>query len=174
MGATYPGGDRLNSVLLDTSFLICLSSPSRPHHALAKEYFRRFIGAGVTMHLSTIVISEYEVRQRVTDLGLANFIVQPFNIDEAIMTAQVFSVMHPARTADDERDAVKDDAKLLGQCVVGGITHFATDDVKCVQRIGAARKQGLIAGLPHPISLHESFFEGWFSNDNQGDFFKGS
>jgi hypothetical protein len=81
------------------------------------------------------------------------------------MTARVFSVMHPARTADDERDAVKDDAKLLGQCMVGGITHFATDD---------ARKQGLIAGLPHPISLHEPFLEGWFSNDNQGDFFKGS
>jgi hypothetical protein len=63
------GDERSNSVLLDTSFLICLSSPCRPHHSLATEYFRRFIGAGVTMHLSTIVISEYEVRQRVTDLG---------------------------------------------------------------------------------------------------------
>jgi predicted nucleic acid-binding protein len=158
----------LNSVLLDTSFLICLSSPSRSHHELAKQYFQRFIASGVTMHLSTIVISEYEVRQRINDLGLENFIVMPFNIDEAITTAKVFSVMHAARKARDERDAVKDDAKLLGQCVAGGITHFATDDATCAQRIVNVRAQGTIIGLPHAINLHDPFWEGWFSEGNQG------
>lgn len=120
------------------------------------------------MHLSTIVISEYEVRQRIGDLGLANFIVQPFNIDDAITTARIFDVLHVARQAGDGRDAVKDDAKLLGQCVVGGITHFATDDEPCARRIAAARSKGTIAGLPHAISLHEPFWEGWFSEGNQG------
>lgn len=86
------------------------------------------------MYLSTIVISEYEVKQRITDLGLTNFIVLPFNIDHARVTARVFDVMHAARQAGDERDAVKDDAKLLGQCVVAGITHFATDDAPCAER----------------------------------------
>lgn len=125
------------------------------------------------MHLSTIVISEYEFKQRVTDLGLGNFIVLPFNAEDAITMARVFSVMHAAREAGDECDSVNDDAKLLGQCVVGGITHFAIDDGPCAQRITKARAHGTIAGMPHTISLHEPFFEGCFSNDNQGSLFKG-
>ncbi|MGF6793101.1 hypothetical protein [Paraburkholderia sp. 35.1] len=120
------------------------------------------------MHLSTIVISEYEVRQRINDLGLRNFIVMPFNIDEAITAAKVFSVMHAQRETGDERDAVKDDAKLLGQCVAGGITHFVTDDAPCAQRISKFRGQASITGLPHAISLHDPFWEGWFSDGNQG------
>lgn len=151
MGATYPGGIRLNSVLLDTSFLICLSSPSRPHHDIAKQYFQRFIATEVTMHLSTIVVSEYEVRQPISDLGLENFIVLPFNIDDAIATARVFDVMHSARRSGDGRDAVKDDAKLLGQCVVAGITHLATDDEPCAKRIAAARASGI-----RPVCLNPS------------------
>ena len=114
------------------------------------------------------VISEYEVRQRIADLGLANFIVLPFNIDDAIATARVFDVMHAARQPGDGRDAVKDDAKLLGQCVVSGVTHFATDDEPCARRITAARGNGTINGLPHAISLHEPFWAGWFSDGNQG------
>jgi len=121
------------------------------------------------MHLSTIVISEYEVRQRITDLGLANFIVLPFNIDDAIVTARVFDVMHAARQQfGDERDAVKDDAKLLGQCVAAGITHFTTDDGPCARRVATARSKGAIAGLPYAISLHEPFEAAWFSEGNQG------
>jgi len=120
------------------------------------------------MHLSTIVISEYEVKQSISDLGLENFIVLPFNIDDAVTTAKVFAVMHAARKKGDERVAVKDDAKLLGQCVVGGITHFATDDAQCAHRMTSARAQGTIAGLPHAISLHDPFWEGWFSEGNQG------
>lgn len=168
MGKAHPRGFRLNSVLLDTSFLICLSSPSRAHHEIAKLYFQRFIESGATMHLSTIVISEYEVKQRISDLGLANFIVTPFNIDDAITTARAFMTLHTARKAGDERDAVKDDAKLIGQCMTGGITHFATDDGPCARRITDARQNGTIAGLPHAISLHDPFWEGWFTSDNQG------
>ncbi|GJH29329.1 PIN domain-containing protein [Caballeronia novacaledonica] len=158
----------MNSVLVDTSFLICLSSPSRPHHELAKEYFQRFIGAGVIMHLSTIVISEFEVRQRATDLGLNNFIIVPFNIDHAIVTARVFNAMNTVRHDSDSRVAVKDDAKLIGQCVAGGISHFVTDDAACARRLGALRSKGDLAGLPHAINLHDGFWEGWFNDSNQG------
>ncbi|CAL8480874.1 type II toxin-antitoxin system VapC family toxin [Caballeronia sp. S22] len=158
----------MNSVSVDTSFLICLSNPSRPHHEVAKEYFQRFIGAGVIMHLSTIVISEFEVRQRVTDLGLNNFIVVPFNIDHAVISAKVFDRMHGMRSENDSRVAVKDDAKLIGQCIAGGITHFITDDAACARRLNALRQLGTLAGLPHAINLHEPFWEGWFNDNNQG------
>jgi predicted nucleic acid-binding protein len=158
----------LNSVLVDTSFLICLSSTSRPHHELAKEYFQRFIGAGVMMHLSTIVISEFEVRQRVTDLGLNNFMILPFNIDHAILTARIFDAMFAARQEGDARVAIKDDTKLIGQCVAAGISHFITDDASCARRLASFRSKGTTAGLPLPIDLHEGFWEGWFSDSNQG------
>ncbi|WP_438397353.1 type II toxin-antitoxin system VapC family toxin [Caballeronia sp. DA-9] len=158
----------MNSVLVDTSFLICLSSTSRPHHELAKEYFQRFIGAGVMMHLSTIVISEFEVRQRISDLGLNNFMTLPFNIDHAIVTARIFDAMFAARQEGDARVAIKDDAKLIGQCVAAGISHFITDDASCAGRLNSLRSKGTTAGLPHPINLYDGFWEGWFNEDNQG------
>lgn len=84
----------------------------------------------------------------------------PFNIDDAVTKAKVFAVMQAARKKGDEQDAVKDDAKLLRQCVVGGIMHFATDDATCARRIASARSQGMIAGLPRAISLDGPFWEG--------------
>jgi predicted nucleic acid-binding protein len=59
----------MNGVLLDTSFLITLSDPKRASHTIAKQYFVRMIERGVIMYLSTIVVSEYEVKQQVDDLG---------------------------------------------------------------------------------------------------------
>lgn len=43
----------IDSVLLDTSFLISLSDPNRVHHETAKAYYREFIQRGVPMFLST-------------------------------------------------------------------------------------------------------------------------
>ncbi|KND59485.1 hypothetical protein BVER_03260 [Candidatus Burkholderia verschuerenii] len=159
----------MNSVLLDTSFLICLSDSNRSHHALAKTYFQRFIAEEITMYLSTIVISEFEVKQRISSLGLSNFIVLPFNYEDALLTARLFNEMHGNRQESDARVAIKDDAKILGQCVFAGITHFATDDDKCVRRMKAVRAGGLATDLPHAIDLHEPFWEGWFTENNQGN-----
>jgi len=52
----------VDSVLLDSSFLISLSDDNRADHEVAKQYFYAFIEKGVMMHLSTIVICEYEVK----------------------------------------------------------------------------------------------------------------
>lgn len=86
--------------------------------------------------------------------------------DEAIATAKVFAAMHAARQRGEERDAVKDDAKLLGQCVLRDITHFATDDAACAQRIAEARSRGIVAGLPRPISLHAPIPQSWISGSH--------
>lgn len=71
----------MQGVLLDTSFLITLTDPSRNHHEIAKDYYRVFIDRNVTMFLSTIVASEFQVKQDLKDLPLANFLILPFNID---------------------------------------------------------------------------------------------
>jgi hypothetical protein len=74
----------LNAVLLDTSFLISLSDPIRPHHSVALAYYKECIRLRVRIVLSTVVASEFQVRQSITDLQLRNFIVLPFNIDHAM------------------------------------------------------------------------------------------
>ena len=58
----------MNSVLVDTSFLITLSDPARERHAVAKEYFKACIQRRVPLFLSSIVVSEYQVRQAINDL----------------------------------------------------------------------------------------------------------
>ena len=55
----------MNSALLDTSFLISLSDPARKHHEAARLYFRGCIDRRVPMYLSSIVVSEYQVKQAI-------------------------------------------------------------------------------------------------------------
>jgi len=58
----------LNSALLDTSFLITLANPARPQHETAKRYLRECIQRQIPLYLSTIVVSEFQVRQSINDL----------------------------------------------------------------------------------------------------------
>ncbi len=74
----------MNSVLLDTSFLISLSDPARAHHGVAQQFYKECIARRVPMFLSTVVISKYQVKQAINDLPLRNFIVLPFNVDHAM------------------------------------------------------------------------------------------
>lgn len=154
----------MNSVLLDSSFLISLSDDSRSDHDVAERYFYTFIERGVIMHLSTIVVCEYEVKQRVTDLGMHNFIVMPFNIDEAIAGAAAFTAMHPLRAQGDDRAAVSADAKLMGQCINAGIQFFITGDDKCRKRIERICQSGSQLPFPQPICTCDPFDASWFNN----------
>ena len=52
----------IDSVLLDTSALITLCDPNRPHHEAAKAYYREFIQRGTILFLSTIAVSEFQVK----------------------------------------------------------------------------------------------------------------
>ncbi|KAB0544159.1 type II toxin-antitoxin system VapC family toxin [Kerstersia gyiorum] len=153
--------------MLDSSFLICLSNDERPEHQTAKKYYAEFIQRGIPMYLSTIVICEYEVRQRITDFGLENFLVQPFNIDEAIQGARVFDHLFSARGQGDERVSVKDDAKILSQCILGGISHFITSDTKCANRVTRLRSAATVSGLPMPIDVQQPYCSAWFNPENQ-------
>lgn len=154
----------MNSVLLDSSFLIALSNDARSEHQTAQRYFFEFMERRVQMYLSTIVISEYETRQRITDLGLHNFHIVPFNIDDAITAAQVFSTMHRTRVKSDSRVAVSADAKILGQCINAGIEVFATSDTTCCQRIERIRSEPGLAALPRGLNVRLPFDSSWFEN----------
>ncbi|MFZ3118082.1 MAG: hypothetical protein WA159_07160 [Variovorax sp.] len=157
----------MNGVLLDTSYLITLSDPTRANHATAKRYFFELIHRGVMMYLSTIVVSEFEVKQQVDDLGLHNFIVLPFNIDDAKAAASLTLAAVAARPDGYPRNTVKDDVKLLAQCEISGICHFLTDDEKCATHIETLRKAYGTRALPFGIFCGDVFSEAWFNPGNQ-------
>lgn len=151
----------MNSVLLDTSFLITFASPERPHHAAARQYFREFIRQQIPMYLSTIVISEFQVKQAINDLPLRNFVVLPFNVDHAMRCGIL--VRQLARDPGDDRVRVKDDFKLIAQCDCEGISHLLSEDagflVKYLQRA-----QSGSAPPTRSILLKDGFETAWFDN----------
>jgi hypothetical protein len=151
----------LNSVLLDTSFLISLSDPTRSHHAVAEHYYKECIARRVPMFLSTVVISEYQVKQAINDLPLRNFIVLPFNVDHAMACGLLVRAV--PRDAGDDRVRVKDDFKLIAQCQCDGFSHVLSEDAstltKYVQRF---RESGHVE--TRSILLRDGFDAAWFEN----------
>lgn len=151
----------MNSVLLDTSFLITFADPARTHHAVARQYFRECLQRQIPMYLSAIVISEFQVKQAINDLPLRNFVVLPFNVDHAMRCGIL--VRQLTRDAADDRVRVKDDFKLIAQCDCEGISHLLSEDastlVKYLQRAQAP-------GVPmtQSILLKDGLETAWFAN----------
>lgn len=151
----------MKSVLLDTSFLISLSDPACPHHGAAQSYYRECITRRVTMFLSTVVVSEYSVKQAINDLPLRNFIVLPFNVDHAMACGLL--VRGSPRDAFDDRVRVKDDFKLIAQCQRDDISHVLCEDASTLAKyIDRQRDAGQIA--TRSVLLRDGFDASWFEN----------
>lgn len=151
----------MNSVLLDTSFLISLSDPARAHHAAAGLYYRACIERRVPMLLSTVVISEYSVRQAINDLPLRNFIVLPFNVDHAMSCGLLIRAAE--RDPGDDRVRVKDDFKLIAQCQCEGVTHVLSEDASTLTKyLDRLRALGSVA--TRGVLLRDVFDPAWFEN----------
>lgn len=147
------------SILLDTSYLITLADPARPHHTVAVQYLREALTRGCPLYLSAIAVSEFQVKQAVTDLPLRNFHVLPFNIDHAMTAGQLMRGLH--RDQGDDRVSFKDDIKLIGQMVCESITHLLTEDhnlaAKYLARLSNAGQINAQA-----ILLADGFDAAWF------------
>ena len=151
----------MNGVLLDTSFLISFSDPARPHHLVAISYFRECVRRQIPMYLSTIVISEFQVKQAINDLPLRNFVVLPFNVDHAMKCGLM--VRNMARDPEDDRVRVKDDFKLLAQCDCEGISHLINEDASTLAKyLDRARDAGLTK--TKAVLLRDGFDAAWFEN----------
>ena len=113
------------------------------------------------MYLSTIVISEFQVKQAINDLPLRNFEVLPFNVDHAMCCGLIIRQL--ARDPEDDRVRVKDDFKLLAQCDCEAISHLISEDASTLGKyLDRARDSGLaIAKL---VLLKDGFDAAWFEN----------
>ncbi len=111
-----------DGVLLDTSFLIAFADTNRPQHAVAVQFFKHFVEEGIPMFISTIVASEFHLKQPVTDLPLDIILTRPFNMDDAMHAAELDFTLYKG-SAGVARDALKDDFKILGQAKAGDIAN---------------------------------------------------
>jgi predicted nucleic acid-binding protein len=112
--------------LLDTSFLITLADKNRAHHAAALRYWQYLLEHKIPIFLSTIVVSEFCVKQEILPEILQCCVVLPFNWDDAQRAAKLD--WKRVRPAGVERDALKDDIKIIAQAARVDAEFVITDD----------------------------------------------
>ena len=113
------------------------------------------------MYLSTVVISEFQVKQAISDLPLRNSMVLPFNIDHAMKCGLLIRNM--ARGIEDDRVRVKDDFKLVAQCDCEAISHLISEDASTLAKyLKRASETGL--ATIQVVLLRDGFDAAWYEN----------
>ncbi|WP_210411659.1 hypothetical protein [Rhodoferax sediminis] len=141
--------------------MISFSDPARAHHTVAVQYYRECVQRQVPMYLSTIVISEFQVKQAINDLPLRNFVVLPFNVDHAMRCGLLIRDL--ARDPSDDRVRVKDDFKLMAQCDCEGIGHVISEDASTLAKyLDRSRESGAVSAKV--VLLRNGFDSTWFEN----------
>jgi predicted nucleic acid-binding protein len=115
------------SALLDTSFLITLANANRPHHQVAKQFYRHMLQNDIQMFFSAIVAAEFGIRQPVADLPLSNFRILNFSVPHGQRAADLWNALG-SRDEGDSRSVVRDDVKLLAQASHEDIDFLLTED----------------------------------------------
>jgi hypothetical protein len=133
-----------NSVLLDTTFLISLVDNTRQNHTIAKDFYKYFIDNKYHMILSSIVTSEFCIKQPLTDLPLSNFKALPFNIPDSHHLSSLFLDEFKGQLDGTCRAAVKDDFKIVSQCNFNKIGYFITEDEPLCNKLRLLRSNGKI------------------------------
>jgi len=155
------------SVLLDTSFLISLVDSKRDNHKTAKQYYTYIIEQKIPIYFSSIVASEFAIKQPITDLPLNNFRVLPFNLPHSIKAAEIWGLLD-GRDSGDSRAVIKDDIKIIAQALKEDIEFVLTDDAKTFykycERLRSANNWNIRA-----IKLVDGFNSGSLRPDGQSD-----
>lgn len=113
------------------------------------------------MYLSTIVISEFQVKQAINDLPLRSLHVLPFNVDHAMRCGLM--IRDTQRDPGDDRVRVKDDYKLMAQCDCEEITHVLSEDASTLTKyMGRSREFG--SSATKVVLLKDGFDMAWFEN----------
>lgn len=152
------------SVLLDTSYLISLVSQHRPNHEVAVAYYRHMLAHQLRMFVSAIAVSEFSVKQPVTDLPLRNFILLPFNVTHGVEAARLWNAIK--RDEGDDRSVVRDDVKLLAQAERESIPFLLTDDKNTMYKYCERLRAGHTVKVK-AIRLSDGFDDCAFRLDGQ-------
>ncbi len=121
------------NVILDTGFLISLMSKDRPEHEAAKAYYKYFTQNDFMMLVPTIVVSEFSIKQPFSDLPLHNFTILPFNYSEAVACGELNAFYYRQKLKTGQRDAVKDDFKIIAQAKEQDVAFLITEDANSMK-----------------------------------------
>ena len=157
-------------VLLDTSFLITLADRNRTHHEAARRYWRHFLENQIPIYLSTIVASEFCIKQEIPPEILRCCVLLPFNWDDAQRAVKLDWKRH--RPAGVERDALKDDIKIIAQAARAEAEFVITDDGESFFRFCKTFKEAGEVQFK-AIKLEDGFDRAFFDPDGQRDFTDG-
>jgi len=158
-------------VSLDTSFLISFADPSRPHHAIAVDYFRHCLAQRIPMWISVVAAGEFEVKQPVSDLPFQNFRIQPYNLPHAIRAATLFRSLRaesPHSSADDTRRIIINDLKIIAQAEEETIPVILAEDASTLSKIVARLRQANATSV-YVLLLKDGFTPGKLENPDQGE-----
>ena len=159
-------------VSLDTSFLISFADPSRPHHAIAVDYFRHCLAQRIPMWISVVAAGEFEVKQPVGDLSLQNFRIQPYNLAHAIRAAALLRSLQADSSQPVENNARKiiiNDLKIIAQAEEEKIPVILTEDANTLSKIVTRLRQGNTTSA-HVLLLKVGFTPGKLENPDQNEF----
>jgi predicted nucleic acid-binding protein len=154
-------------VMLDTSFLITLADKSRAHHEAARRYWRHFLENEIPIFLSTIVASEFSIKQEIPPEILRSCVVLPFNWDDALRAAKLdWKRLRPPGV---ERDALKDDIKIIAQAAQADVEFAITDDGESFYKFCQTFKEAGEVQF-RAIKLADGFERAFFDPNGQRDF----
>jgi predicted nucleic acid-binding protein len=147
--------------LLDTSFLITLVDDSRPQHAVARKYYEHALQQGAPLHVSTLALAEFAIKQAITDLPLRTFRIEPFNIRHAIKSGELCAKLS-ARDAGDNRAVVRADLQLIAQAATEGIPFILTEDRSTLSKY-VERARDVRACACRAVLLSDGFDAAWYN-----------
>lgn len=135
-------------------------------HENARGYLKYLMAERIPLHVSTIALAEYAVRDQITNLPMRYLRVLPFNIDHAQRAGEFARIVFSKRgqLLDDaaQRVIIPNDTKMFTQADVSpAITHYLTGDTKSekvdqlIRQETMARFQILPLRTPH----HQAFGE---------------
>ena len=156
-----------SGVFLDTSYLITLADPARARHADAKRYFQHFLATKMPMAISAIVVAEFCVKQPLATLPLEQLILLPFTHEDAVAAASLD--YKPQQKVGGERQALKDDFKIIGHARARNYGFLITDDAETMfTYCEELKRQGRLD--LRAIKLQAGFSLTAFTPDDQSDF----
>lgn len=154
-------------VLIDTSFLITLADKRRPHHDAARRYWRHFLENQIPVFLSTVVVSEFYIKQEIPPEILRCCVVLPFNWDDALRAAKFDWTR--TKPPGIERAALKDDVKIIAQAAGADVEFIITDDTESFYRYCKSLKETGDVRFK-TIKLEDGFDRAFFDPNGQRDF----
>lgn len=128
----------IKSVLLDNSFVTRLLKSDDEFHQNVVEYFEYFLNNGITLYLSTIVVSEYAVADNPDHLlSLNSFRILEFDYHDAKTSGKFYEILkgNEQVRANEKRNVIINDVKLFAQIYNRKIDAFITKDRKALNKM---------------------------------------